>query len=100
MVKSSQFDIDQDFYIGGVKIGDTWYWLNTFKPIDFEMNWRQGEPNNASGSEICLALSKPAPNSVGFNDGHCGTKNVREHPFMCEKLVVETNSLLDMRFNA
>lgn len=61
-------------HIGGIvtqsKSKNDWYWYETGKKIDINLDFHPGEPNNSGDSEMCLSLDK-RQNKYKFNDTPC-----------------------------
>lgn len=79
------------YQVGGITTSpgtkNSWYWIDSNRPIDFQLKWIQGEPNNAKGIESCLAISLYW-RKFAFNDVPCDRqKNSEPQGFMCRKEV-------------
>ncbi len=75
-------------FVGGKKTSSgQWQWIGGNKPINYEINWNHGEPNNALGNENCLDLttSENSPDQFGFNDDPCDSRRKKD-TFICEKV--------------
>jgi hypothetical protein len=76
--------------IGGKKVSSgKWQWIDSTTPINYEISWTEGEPNNAAGNEECLNLSKKNKENgkveFGLNDDPCDSV-WKQHDFLCEKV--------------
>lgn len=78
-------DLDIWIHVGGLtKLGGTrkdWVWLETGKPIEYELNFFPGEPNLPS-IENCLAVGVQLGNKFHYYDIQCSTW---EHKYICQK---------------
>lgn len=70
-----------EIYIGGVKKPDNWYWASSDVPINYNLSWIPGEPNNWGGNEDCLSISRYYLNGNAINDATC---NYYIGSFLCE----------------
>lgn len=61
------------YWIGIRKIGNTWTWVGTNKPLTEEAeNWGAGEPNNKKSKEDCVEIYiKRTKDSGKWNDDAC-----------------------------
>ncbi|CAO2637517.1 Sell [Lemmus lemmus] len=61
------------YWIGIRKIGNTWTWVGTNKPLTKEAeNWGAGEPNNKKSKEDCVEIYiKREKDSGKWNDDAC-----------------------------
>ncbi|XP_010632292.1 L-selectin isoform X2 [Fukomys damarensis] len=61
------------YWIGIRKIGNTWTWVGTNKPLTKEAeNWGAGEPNNKKSKEDCVEIYiKRSQDSGKWNDDAC-----------------------------
>jgi hypothetical protein len=68
--------------IGGTDIGSesNFYWASSGKPIEYPLNWVEGEPNNYGDKEHCMGLGK-WKDSFQVNDVPCTGYQAQ---FFCE----------------
>jgi len=75
------------YHIGGIlkAIGNynTWHWISTKQPIEIEIEFNPGEPNNARSAQHCLALDKQTQRHFVFNDIDCSGEHAEF--FICQK---------------
>lgn len=57
-----------------------WYWTNSGKKINYEMEWAPNQPNFQKQNQWCLSLDN---SNYKFNDIKCYDDN---HTFMCQKI--------------
>lgn len=58
-----------------------WYWTNSGKKINYEMEWGRNQPNFQNQNQWCLSLDPES--GYKFNDLQC-QEEVR--PFICQKV--------------
>lgn len=70
-------------FIGGSRVGsDGWGWVGSGIEVDYNLRWRNGEPNNFEGNEHCLCIGHYY-STFAVIDMDC-SKSVRN--FICEKV--------------
>lgn len=92
--RASRQDVEPGFcYIGGIRIfndaelsKENWYWVNSGRKINYGLTWAPQEP---SGTQWCLCLSKNTAKTVEYFDIHCHN---RDENFICQKNSLSANS--------
>lgn len=72
--------------IGGTNVGSPhqWYWAQTGKSMDYNMEWFPGMPDNWKSMESCLSLvNEKGEHQFKLNDIVC---EAGENQFICEKI--------------
>lgn len=64
------------YWIGIRKIGDTWTWVGTNRPLTAEAeNWAEHEPNNKKNNQDCVEMYIKSAAAPGrWNDEPCGKR--------------------------
>lgn len=57
-----------------------WYWVNSGNHINYDIEFKVGEPNNYTGNEWCLSMAYRL-GTFAFNDYDC-TRNMFN--FICQ----------------
>jgi hypothetical protein len=77
-VKSSQWNLNFNYWTGGLKLNDTWWWCpEKAVKLSGDMIWTQGQPDNKNLNESCMHLfiDKKSGN-IEFSDRSCSNQFV------------------------
>lgn len=85
--KEDQSLLDEWVFVGGVvRIDGTrkdWMWMETGKPVDYEIDFSPGEPNFPA-YEHCLAFSVKRTGNLKYHDLQCSTWRQK---YFCQKRI-------------
>lgn len=60
-------------HIGPINTNNVWMEGSLFndKPINYEIRWHTGEPNNVNGNEMCMVATRNNDGTVDMHDMKC-----------------------------